>query len=298
MKTLVIITGPTAVGKTDLSIELALRWKTDIISCDSRQIYREMKIGTAVPDEQQLKRVKHHFIGSVSIHQYYSAFRYEQDALKLLHNLFSEKDIAVMTGGSGLYMDAILNGLDEMPDADPAIREELKKKLSEQGLTPLLQQLEILDPAYFQRVDQKNPARIIRGLEVCLSTGKTFTEFRKKKEVTRDFQILLIGLELPRSTLYEKIERRVDAMMDAGLLEEAKALLPYRSLPALNTVGYRECFGFLDGQFDLTEAIRLIKRNTRHYARRQITWNNRYPDIRFYNPSEPEGIVAYCESKF
>lgn len=295
MSLLVIITGPTAVGKTDLSIRLAERWKTEIISSDSRQMYREMKIGTAVPDAGQLARVPHYFIGNLSIHDYYSVYRYEQDVIRLTDELFTKHDRVIMTGGSGLYMDAILNGIDDVPDPDPEIRRRLRDQLNHDGLESLLEILLSLDPEYHERVDRKNPARILRGLEVCLTTGRTFTSFRKKTVPVRNFDTLLIGLTLPREELYNRIDRRVDAMIADGLVEEARSLYPYRSLSALNTVGYRELFRYFDGETDLEEAVRLIKRNTRHYARRQITWNNRYQDIRFFSPHDFEGICHAAE---
>ncbi len=286
MQHLVVITGPTAAGKTDLSIRLARRWDTSIVSCDSRQFYKEMRIGTAVPDEVQLDLVPHYFIGNLSVRDYYSAFRFEQDAISLLADLFRDKDRIIMTGGSGLYMDAVLNGIDDIPDPDPEIRNRLRLQLETGGMDPLLEQLATLDPEYYGQVDRKNPARVLRGLEVCLITGRTFTSFRIRKKTHRDFNTILIGLDLPRKELHDRIDRRVDRMMADGLLEEARGLIPYRRLSALNTVGYRELFSYLDGKIPLDEAIRLIKRNTRRYARRQITWNNRYPEIRFFHPSQ------------
>ena len=295
MSLLVIITGPTAVGKTDLSIRLAERWHTGIISSDSRQMYREMKIGTAVPDPGQLAMVPHYFIGNLSIQDYYSVYRYEQEVIKLTDELFREHSRVIMTGGSGLYMDAILNGIDDVPDPDPEIRHRLRDQLDHDGLGSLLELLLSLDPEYYSRVDRNNPARILRGLEVCLTTGRTFTSFRTRTAPVRNFKTILIGLALPREELYARIDARVDKMITGGLVDEARALYRYRSLSALNTVGYRELFRYFDGDTDLEEAIRLIKRNTRHYARRQITWNNRYPEIRFFNPDDDKGICDAVE---
>jgi len=292
---LIIITGPTAVGKTDLAIRLAQHWKTEILSCDSRQIYKEMKIGTAVPEPSQLEAVPHHFIANISIHDYYSVFQFEQQAIALLDQLFLTRQKVVMTGGSGLYMDCIINGIDDIPDPDPQIRDLLKERLANEGLASLLLQLSELDPLYFSQVDKKNPARVIRGLEVCLSAGKPFSSFRKRQKPVRNFSWKLICLELPREELYARIDFRVDQMMEQGLLKEAEELYPYRNMSALNTVGYRELFDFFEDKFDINEAIRLIKRNTRHYARRQITWNNRYEGITRFSPVKPEEIISFCE---
>ncbi len=295
MPTLVIITGPTAVGKTDVSIRLAQSWHTEIVSCDSRQFYREMRIGTAVPEPEELAAIRHHFIGNLSIHDYYSVYRYEQEVISLLNRLFESHDRVIMTGGSGLYMDAILNGIDIIPDTAPEIRQQLKLKLDEDGIGPLLLMLQQLDPDYFDRVDKKNPARVLRGLEVCISTGRPFSSFRKREIPKRTFNIRILSLVLPREVLYARIDQRVDRMMQAGLLEEARTLIPWRHLSALNTVGYRELFAYFDGITDLAEAIRLIKRNTRHYARRQITWNNRYRDLSYFSPGDLDKIVNFCE---
>ncbi len=293
---LLIIAGPTASGKTDVSIKLAQHWKTEIISCDSRQMYREMSIGTAKPNPEQLATVPHHLIDNLSIHDYYSAFQFEQDALELLRTLFLKHQIVIMTGGTGLYMDAIINGIDDIPDPDPEIRLMLKQRYESEGLDLLLSEISQLDPEYYAKVDKKNPARVLRGLEVCLTTGKPFSSFRIKQPVKRDFDIILTGLELPRETLYERIDRRVDIMIANGLVKEAEQLYPMRNLNGLNTVGYREIFEMMDGNFDLTEAIRLIKRNTRHYAKRQITWNNRYPAMKYFNPENFEDLKVRINS--
>ncbi len=294
--TLLIINGPTASGKTDVSIKLAQHWKTEIISCDSRQMYREMSIGTAKPDIGQLNKILHHLIGNLSIHDYYSAYWFEQDVTELLKHLFLQHSLVIMTGGTGLYMDAIINGIDDIPDPDPEIRKLLKNRFDADGLVSLLTELAQLDPAFYAKVDKSNPARVMRGLEVCLTTGRPFSSFRIKQAVKRNFGIILIGLELPREELYERINLRVDQMIEKGLIEEARALYPLRNLNALNTVGYRELFQLFDGSIDLSEAIRLIKRNTRHYAKRQITWNNRYSQMKHFHPDAFDEIRSWIES--
>jgi tRNA dimethylallyltransferase len=294
--TLLILAGPTASGKTDVSIRLARHWNTEIISCDSRQMYREMSVGTAKPDEDQLAKVPHHLINNLSIHDYYSAYKYEQDVLRLLEDLFKKHELVIMTGGTGLYMDAILNGIDDIPDPDPMIRASLKQRYDSEGLEKLLTELAVLDPVYYDKVDKSNPARVMRGLEVCLTTGRTFTSFRVRQAVYREFDIFLTGLALPREELYERINTRVGQMIDNGLVEEVRALLPFRHLNALNTVGYRELFEMFDGTINLDEAIRLIRRNTRHYAKRQVTWNNRYPQMTYFHPQAVEGIILWIEA--
>lgn len=295
LPTLVIITGPTASGKTDVSIRLAQHWNTEIISCDSRQMYREMSIGTAKPGIDQLRAVPHHLIGNLSIQDYYSAYRFEQDVTGLLKNLFLTHSLVIMTGGTGLYMDAIINGIDDIPDPDPEIRAMLKQRYDTEGLGSLLSELSRQDPAFYSKVDKSNPARVMRGLEVCLTTGRPFSSFRIKQAVNRDFDSILIGLELPREELYERINLRVDQMIGKGLIEEAKALYPLKHLNGLNTVGYRELFDLFDGKTDLEEAIRLIKRNTRHYAKRQITWNNRYPQMKCFHPDAFDEIISWID---
>jgi tRNA dimethylallyltransferase len=292
--TLLILAGPTASGKTGVSIQLAQHWNTEIISCDSRQMYREMSIGTAKPEPDQLAQVPHHLIDNLSIHDYYSAYLFEQDVLGILKKLFLEHSLVIMTGGTGLYMDAILNGIDDIPDPDPEIRATLKNRLETEGLVNILSELSQLDPEYYAKVDKSNPARVTRGLEVCLTTGRSFSSFRLKQPVKRDFDILLTGLVLPRELLYKRIDQRVDQMFEKGLVEEAKALSPFKELNGLNTVGYRELFDYFEGKTDLEEAVRLIKRNSRHYAKRQITWNNRYPRMKYFNPDKVDEIIGYC----
>jgi tRNA dimethylallyltransferase len=293
--TLLILAGPTASGKTAVSIQLARHWKTEIISCDSRQMYREMSIGTAKPTKEELTQASHYLIDNLSIHDSYSAFRFEQDVLGLLAILFKKHSLVIMTGGTGLYMDAIMNGIDDIPDPDPEIRLQLKQRYEKEGLGKILVELSKLDPVFYAKVDKMNPARVLRGLEVCLTTGRPFSSFRVKINPERNFNILLAGLELPREILYERIDRRVDNMIAAGLVEEAKGLYPMRELNGLNTVGYRELFEYFDGKYDLEEAIRLIKRNSRHYAKRQITWNNRYAEMKYFSPDRVEEIIRWIE---
>jgi tRNA dimethylallyltransferase len=295
--TLLILAGPTASGKTTVSIQLARHWKTAIISCDSRQMYRELSIGTAKPTAEEILQAPHYLIDNLSIHDNYSAFRFEQDVLGLLATLFKKHSLVIMTGGTGLYMDAIMNGIDDIPDPDPEIRLQLKQRYEAEGLEKILVELSELDPVFYEKVDKMNPARVLRGLEVCLTTGRPFSSFRVKLNPDRNFNILLAGLELPREVLYERIDRRVDNMIAAGLVEEAKRLSPMRELNGLNTVGYRELFEYFDGKIDLEEAIRLIKRNSRHYAKRQITWNNRYPDMKYFSPERVEEIIRWVEAK-
>lgn len=279
MSELLIVLGPTAVGKTDYSIDLALDCHSPIISCDSRQLFREMRIGTARPSDEQLARVRHYFIASHSITENYTAGRYEVEALALLEELFKTHDTLVMTGGSGLYIDALCNGLDDFPDADPALRASLTERLEKEGLASLRHELRRLDPDTAARIDPANRQRIIRALEVCIATGRPYSEFRSGRRKERPFAIRKIGLTRPREELYARIDARVDVMMEQGLEEEALRLLPYRNLSALNTVGYRELFRYFDGEYPLEEAVRLIKRNTRHYAKKQLTYWARDPEI-------------------
>lgn len=278
---IVIILGPTAVGKTDYSIELALSLGSPVVSCDSRQIFREMKIGTAVPSGDQLARVKHYFIGERSVTEPYTAGRYELDALSLLDELFKSHETVVFCGGSGLYIDALCNGLDDFPQADQQLRAQLNGRLRTEGVESLRMELKRLDPESYAAVDIANPQRVIRALEVTLATGRKFSSFKTSSRRERPFAIEKIGLTRPRAELYDRINRRVDAMMEQGLEAEARSLLPYRHLPALNTVGYKEMFDFFDGRTPLEEAVRLIKRNTRHYAKKQLTYWGRDDSIRW-----------------
>lgn len=278
-KTLIVICGPTAVGKTDYAIELAEKLGTEIISADSRQLYREIPIGTAQPTEEQLNTVKHHFIACRSIEEDYNAGMFERDALKLLDELFKQHDTVICCGGTGLYIKALCEGLDDLPEADEAVRQELTERLESEGLEFLQNQLKELDPVHFERMDTQNPQRVVRALEVCLSTGKPFSSFHEKQKNQRPFKIQKIGLEMPREELYNRINQRVDLMLEYGWLEEANAVYDKRHLNALNTVGYKELFQHWAGDMTLEEATEKIKTNTRRFAKRQLTWFKRDGEI-------------------
>ena len=279
MPTLQIILGPTAVGKTDYAIAEALRVGSPVVSCDSRQLYRELRIGVARPDDAQLAAVPHYFIADRSISEPCSAGAYELEALQLLEKLYRDHETVVMAGGSGLYIDALCNGLDDFPDADPELRAQLSERLRTEGVAALRADLRVLDPETYATIDPANGQRIVRALEVTIATGRKYSSFKTHPAKERPFTIVKTGLKRPRPELYARIDARVDRMMEEGLLEEARALLPHRSLPALNTVGYKELFDYFDGCYDLAEAVRLIKRNTRHYAKKQLTWWARDPSI-------------------
>ena len=281
MPTLRIILGPTAVGKTDYAIAEALRVGSPVVSCDSRQLYRELRIGVARPDDAQLAAVPHYFIADRSISEPCSAGAYELEALQLLEKLFRDHETVVMAGGSGLYIDALCNGLDDFPDADPELRAQLSERLRTEGAAALRADLRVLDPETYATIDPANGQRIVRALEVTIATGRKYSSFKTHPAKERPFTIVKTGLKRPRPELYARIDARVDRMMEEGLLEEAPALLPHRSLPALNTVGYKELFDYFDGRYDLSEAVRLIKRNTRHYAKKQLTWWARDPSIQW-----------------
>jgi tRNA dimethylallyltransferase len=292
-KFLIILAGPTAVGKTPVSIDLAKHFGTEIISADSRQIFREMKIGTAVPSSGQLEAVRHHFIGSRSIQEYYNASMFEQDALALLTRLFVHHDQVVMTGGSGMYMDAVCSGIDDFPTVNAIIRENLRSDFQQKGIDWLRSRIIESDPAYYAQVDINNPKRLLKALEIITMTGRPYSSFLSKKKKERDFGIIPVGLNTDRTALYRNINRRVDSMVREGLVAEVKALLPYRHLNALNTVGYKEIFDHLDGKTTLEEAIDLIKSHSRQYARRQITWFRKNSDIRWFTPEETGEMISY-----
>lgn len=272
MAELIIVLGPTAVGKTDFSINLAEQFGSPIINCDSRQIFREMRIGTARPTEAELARVKHYLVACRSVTENYTAGMFELDALAILEELFKTHDKIVMTGGSGLYIDALVNGLDAFPPADPSLRATLMRRVEQEGVESLRFELRQMDPASADTLDPANKQRIVRALEVCIATGRPFSSFKTNTPKERNFTITKIGLTRERPQLYERINRRVEVMMEQGLLEEVRSLVRYRDLPALNTVGYREMFSYLDGEISLDEAVELIKRNTRHYAKKQLTY--------------------------
>jgi tRNA dimethylallyltransferase len=291
---LIVLLGPTGVGKTDVSIEIAKYFKSEIISVDSRQFFIEMNIGTAVPTDIQLQTIKHHFIRFLSIKDYYSSSLFERDVLELLPELFSKNSICLMSGGSGMYIDAVCNGIDDIPDVDPAIRNKYIEKYMEDGIEGLRVILKLLDPEYYAKVDLKNYKRIIRALEICESAGVPYSSFRKKQKRERDFSIVKIGLERSREDLYRRINTRVDEMVENGLEDEARSLYNFKNLNALNSVGYREFFDFFDGKTSREKAIELIKRNSRRYAKRQLTWWAKDKDIRWFDPDNVEEIIKYC----
>jgi tRNA dimethylallyltransferase len=296
-KKLILIVGPTAVGKTDLSIEIAQKLNTSIISVDSRQFYKELEIGTAKPSKEELEKVKHYFINSHSIAETYSVGDYERDAISLLDQLFKEKDNVVAVGGSGLFVNALCNGIDNIPEINPEIREELNNEFLKNGLDPLKEQLKNADIDYYNQVDLQNPQRIIRALEVCIGTGKAFSSFRTSNKKKRTFEIIKIGLELPREALYAKINLRMDIMLKMGLEQEAKTYYPYKNKYALQTVGYTELFDYFEKKYDYEQAVFLLKRNSRRYAKRQLTWFKRDLEIKWFNPTEKEAIFSWIEEK-
>jgi tRNA dimethylallyltransferase len=295
-KYLITIIGPTAVGKTSLAIKLAQYFRTEIISADSRQVYREMNIGTAKPSEDELDLVKHHFINSHSIHDEFNAGSFEREALHILGHIFRGRSKAIMVGGSGLYIDALIKGFDGMPPTDPVLRDQLNEQFLTEGLDSFLHELKENDPEYFTMVDKKNPIRVIRAIEVMRISGKTYSSFRKRVTNPRGFKVLMIGLNTERDILYRRIEDRMEQMIRKGLFKEAERLHPYRALQALQTVGYSEIFGFLEGKYDREEAVRLLKRNSRRYAKRQITWFNKYEAVQWFDPLDELSIMAYIES--
>jgi len=294
-KYLIVITGPTGIGKTGVAIQLAKHFGTEIISADSRQLFKELYIGTATPNPHELSEVKHHFIQSHSITDNYNASRYETEALQLINELFTKTNFLFLTGGSMLYIDAVCQGIDEMPDADPEIRLNLKLKLENEGIESLRLQLKQLDPDYYQIVDLKNPNRIIHALEICLTTGKPYSSFRTNPKKQRPFTIIKIGLDCDRQILHDRINTRVDKMVNIGLEREVRSLLQYRNMNALNTVGYRELFEYFDGKTSLETAIELIKRNTRRYARKQLTWFRNDQQTTWFHPENVTEIIKYIE---
>lgn len=272
MKTLLVIVGPTGVGKTELSLRLAERMKCPIISSDSRQIYKDIEIGTAAPTQEELERVRHYFIHTLELDEYYSAAEYEQNVIRLLEETFKYRDVMLMTGGSMMYIDAVTKGIDDIPTVDDDTRNLLKERLENEGLEPLLQELRVLDPEHYEIVDKKNPKRVVHALEICYMTGKTYTSFRTNSVKQRPFRIIKVGLRRERSDLFDRINRRVDQMMADGLLDEAKCVYDKRNLNSLNTVGYKEMFNVLSGEWELPMAVERMKKNTRVYAKKQMTW--------------------------
>lgn len=291
--TLIVLLGPTGVGKTELSLRIAEQFNTHIISSDSRQLYADLKIGTAAPTPEQLSRVTHHFVGTLKLTDYYSAAQYETEVLALLDKLFRNKDTVVLTGGSMMYIDAICKGIDDIPTVDAETRQVMLERYETEGLERLCAELKLLDPEYYNIVDTKNPKRVIHALEICYMTGKTYTSFRTQKKKERPFHIIKIGLTRDREELYERINRRVDIMMEDGLLKEAESVYPYRHLNSLNTVGYKELFNYLDGEWELPFAIDKIKQNSRIYSRKQMTWFRRDEDIQWFHPDQEEEILSY-----
>ena len=297
-KRLIVIVGPTGSGKTDLSITVAEHFHVPIISTDSRQFYRGIPIGTAQPDAEQLQRVEHHFIASRELTDDFNCGAYEAEALQSLEQLFQKHDVVVAVGGSGLYVKALCEGMDNMPEVTPELRESLAQRLSEEGLEALGEELRERDPEFYEQVDLKNQARVVRALEVCIASGRPYSSFRTGERRKRNFDIIKIGVDMPREVLYERIDRRVDIMMEQGLEQEARSVSHLRHLNSLQTVGYREMFDYFDGITTREEAIELIKRNSRRYAKRQLTWFRRDEEIAWFNPKESEKIVEYINQRF
>lgn len=297
MNTLIVVLGPTGVGKSDVSIQIAKHFNSEIISADSRQFFRELSIGTAVPSSEDLKDITHHFIQTKSIHDYYNVSEYESEALQLIEQLFQHKNPLILTGGSMLYVDTICKGIDDIPTVHPEIRNEVIKWYEENGIEVLRQHLLEIDPEYYAIVDQNNPKRMLHAVEIQHMTGLPFTSFRKNTVKERPFCILKIGINQERKTLYERINHRVERMMETGLLEEAKLVYPHRKLNSLNTVGYKELFTYLDGDCTLAEAVDLIQRNTRKYARKQLTWFRRDTEINWFEPNQVSEIISFIDQK-
>ena len=295
-KTLIIIAGPTAVGKTDLCVKIAKLLDTEVVSADSRQFYRELAIGTAKPTIEEMAGVKHHFINSHSIQDYYSVGDFERDCLVVLEEIFQRKDVAILTGGSGMFIKMITDGIDEMPEADLDLRQNLAQRLDNEGLEVLADELKNLDPIYYQQVDIQNTQRVLRALEVCISSGQPFSSFRKNQKVQRPFRMIKIALERPREELYARIDKRMDMMLANGLEGEAKSVIDFREHYALKTVGYREIYEHLDGEYDREEMIRLLKRNSRRYAKRQITWFKNQDEFHWFDAKNEEEIIRFIEA--
>ena len=301
--TLIVILGPTAVGKTGLTLSLAEHYACPILNCDSRQIYRDMRIGTAAPTQEQLDRVKHYFVGQLNLDEYYSAAKYEQEVLQLTSELFKTHNTLILSGGSMMYIDAVCNGIDDIPTVDEEVRATLAKRLQEEGLEKLLAELRLADPEHYDFVDHKNAKRVVHALEVCYTTGKPYSSFLTRKTLRcgasttqtadRPFRILKIGLEQPREELFARINSRVDDMINSGLLHEAMTLLPHRHENALNTVGYKEMFNVLDGTWELPMAIERLKKNTRVYAKKQMTWFKHDTGVTWFHPNDKDGIIKH-----
>lgn len=297
MKNLIVITGPTGVGKTELCLRLADFFNVPIINADSRQIFAEIPIGTAAPTIKQQERTKHYFVGTHKLTDYYSASLYEQDVIQLLDKLFEDSDIAILTGGSMMYIDAVCNGIDDIPTVDENTRETMKRRLATEGLPTLVEELKQLDPEHWKIVDRNNPRRVVHALEICHMTGKTYTSFRKNEKKKRPFNIIKIGLTLPREMLYNRINARVIDMINNGFVEEARKVYPLRGLNSLNTVGYKELFDYFDGNISLDDAIFKIQSNTRRYARKQLTWYKKDENMKWFEPNNVEEILKYIGTK-
>ena len=296
-KSLIVLLGPTGIGKTDLSIHIAKHFGAEIISCDSRQFYKGMNIGTAVPSDEQLAEVRHYFIQEISPSAYYSASLFERDVMALLPQLFERSDIAIMVGGSGMYIDAVCQGIDEIPDVDPEVRLRYLQKYRSEGIESIRADLRILDPEHYRKVDLRNYKRILRALEICETTGRPYSSFLNREKPIRNFNIVKAGLELDRDELYDRINLRVDRMIEAGLEDEARDLLPFREYNALNTVGYKEMFEYFHARISYDKTIELIKRNSRRYAKRQITWWARDKGIAWFHPGRYDEIISWVEAK-
>ena len=292
-KTLIVITGPTAVGKTQLCLDIAKHFDIPIINADSRQIYKELSIGTAKPSAEEQQQIKHYFVGALSLEDYYSASLFETQVMELLSTLFKTSDYALMAGGSMMYIDAVCDGIDDIPTIDDETRATMKQRLADEGLSKLCEELQRLDPEYYEIVDRQNPKRVVHALEICTMTGRTYTSFRKREKKERPFRIVKIGLNREREELYNRINARVDEMIQKGLLKEAESVYSLRELNALNTVGYKELFDYFDGRWPLEEAVERIKGNTRRYARKQLTWYKKDPQIRWFHPDQKKEIIDY-----
>lgn len=296
MKTLIVIVGPTGVGKTELCLKVAEAFGTVIVNADSRQIFKEIPVGTAAPTIAERRRIRHYFVGNLHIDQYYNASMFENDVIALLDTLFKEKDYVIMSGGSMMYVDAVCNGIDDIPTVDTATRSKVMREYEEKGLDYICGRLEELDPEYYSIVDKRNPKRVIHAVEICLSTGRTYTSFRVNAKKERPFNIIKVGLTLDREQLYERIDGRVDRMVADGLIQEAEKMYPYRNLNSLNTVGYKELFDYFDGKCTLEEAVFRIKCDTHKYCRKQLTWFKRDKDIHWFSPNNVEEIINYIRS--
>lgn len=294
-KNLIVIIGPTAIGKTSVGVNLADYFNTDIISADSRQFFKELDIGTAKPTYDEMKGIKHHFISNITLFEQFNAYQFEIEVIRLLDKLFRKHDIVLMVGGSGLYVDAVCYGIDDLPDADKEIRDSLIKKFKNEGIEFLQEKLRELDPEYYSEVDIENPKRIMRALEVSIMTGRPYSSFRKKTPKTRNFNVIKIGLNTNRELLFERINNRVEEMMNKGLLEEVKQLEKYKTYNALNTVGYKELFNYLDREYSLEEAVEKIKTNSRRYAKRQLTWFKKDKDVVWFDPMKFGEIIEFIE---